>query len=591
MSDCTEHQKTGTLTTPERNRYFYGKLLDETSLRMEQSYFNQKRWMMNRLGLGSGVLCGLHVDVRGDCICIAPGVAIDTMGHEIVVPEAVPIDPRKVTDDRGAPTGEEITNGEQGYICLAYRECLAEPVPVLVTDCDSTHQQAPSVIQESFCVIVKKGPAPTLPAVPEKKICDALGETDPEVKRRKICEVLSSRPCSADDACSCVVLASITRDGDKFRVTECSVRPLAYSNPALFEMLMCLSEQGGGGSQGPVGPVGPIGPAGPGIDLVEREDRLCTEPPTVRLEGTSPNRTLYLGIPPGCTGAPGPEGPGISQVIVNSLPCEEPPTATLAPDAQHLPHQILTLGLPGHCDQSLTKITEINWPHDGQMTWQQFITEGLRVDFSDAVTVKPNHDDGWFLVSIELSGSARGAPAPSQPLAALLVLLLAVVWPKGTTFVYRADINRGSIAGLPPVVGATGRYAHWVPSPADMTGLSQLIQLFKLLLGIDGLGILVRVVAKCDFLIDKNGKCVDGNHLRGSVRSGAMSGDESGDGVGGGEFESWFELVDGQQSPGAVPSGLSARMLSGRPTKREKDALEKLFPGIEALAAFFNKGD
>ena len=65
MSDCNEHHKTGMLETPERNRYFYGKLLDEASLRMEQSYFNQKRWMMNRLGLGSGVLCGLQVDCAG----------------------------------------------------------------------------------------------------------------------------------------------------------------------------------------------------------------------------------------------------------------------------------------------------------------------------------------------------------------------------------------------------------------------------------------------------------------------------------------------------------------------------------------------
>ncbi len=150
MSDCNEHQKTGMLGTPERNRYFYGKLLDEASLRMEQSYFNQKRWMMNRLGLGSGVVCGLHVDVQGDCVCIAPGVAIDTMGHEIVVPGAVPIDPRKVTDDRGVPTGEEINNGEKGYVCLAYHECLAEPVPVLVTDCDSTNHQTPSVIGNRF---------------------------------------------------------------------------------------------------------------------------------------------------------------------------------------------------------------------------------------------------------------------------------------------------------------------------------------------------------------------------------------------------------------------------------------------------------
>jgi hypothetical protein len=582
MSDCIDHHKTETLGTPERNRYFYGKLLDEASLSMEQRYFNQKRWMMNRLGLGHGVLCGLHVDVQGDCVCISPGVAIDTMGHEIVVPEAVPIDPRKITDDRGVPTGEEMPEGKEGgYVCLAYRECLAEPVPVLVTDCDNPHQQAPSVIRESYCVIVKKGPAPTLPAVPDKNICEALSEKDPDAKRRKICEALSSRTCSLDDACACVVLASLTREGDKFSVTQCSARPLVYSNPELFEMLLCLSEGGGGGSQGP------MGPAGLGIDLVEREDRLCTEPPTVRLEGTSPNRTLYLGIPPGCDGVQGPEGPGISKVIVNPLPCEEPPIAELDPDSQHPPHQILTLGIPGHCDQTLTKITDINWPHDGQKTWQAFLKDGLQIGFSDEVSTKPGHDQGWFLVSFELSGGQRKAPQGSvNPLIGLIYLMFTLLWPIGTALVYRVDIKKGSISWQPPAGSNPDWHAQWNGSPFELASYIAVLRIF-----VDDIKVLVRVVAKCDFLIDKNGKCVDGNHLRGSVSLGNATGDESGDGVSGGKFESWFELVEpgSLKIPGVSPTGLSANLRSGKLAKREKDAMEKILPGFGGLAAFFNK--
>ena len=45
------------LAAPERNHYFYGKLLDEQHLTMEQRYFNQKRWLLNRLTVGGGVLC------------------------------------------------------------------------------------------------------------------------------------------------------------------------------------------------------------------------------------------------------------------------------------------------------------------------------------------------------------------------------------------------------------------------------------------------------------------------------------------------------------------------------------------------------
>ena len=113
MSDCNENQKTGKLVTPQRNRYFYGKLLDEASLRIEQSNFNQKRWMMNRLGLGCGVMCGLNVTIQDDLICISPGVAIDSLGREIVVPEGKRMNPRKITVDRGVPTGDELQAKEE----------------------------------------------------------------------------------------------------------------------------------------------------------------------------------------------------------------------------------------------------------------------------------------------------------------------------------------------------------------------------------------------------------------------------------------------------------------------------------------------
>ena len=61
MSCCadTKSADLGHLVTPCRNNYFYGKLLDEFHLEMEQSYFNRHRWLLNRLSLGSGVLCGL----------------------------------------------------------------------------------------------------------------------------------------------------------------------------------------------------------------------------------------------------------------------------------------------------------------------------------------------------------------------------------------------------------------------------------------------------------------------------------------------------------------------------------------------------
>ena len=82
-----------------RNRYFYGKLLDVYHLELEQQYLNGKRWLINRLISGYGVVCGLNVECSGDGkgVIVGPGVGIDKAGYEIVVPrktDPIPLPPR-----------------------------------------------------------------------------------------------------------------------------------------------------------------------------------------------------------------------------------------------------------------------------------------------------------------------------------------------------------------------------------------------------------------------------------------------------------------------------------------------------------------
>ena len=58
-----QHTQPMELKTPVRNRYFYGKLLDVFHFELEQSYFNAKRWRLNRRVFGFGVICGLDVQL------------------------------------------------------------------------------------------------------------------------------------------------------------------------------------------------------------------------------------------------------------------------------------------------------------------------------------------------------------------------------------------------------------------------------------------------------------------------------------------------------------------------------------------------
>jgi hypothetical protein len=107
----------------ERNRYFYGKLLTVRDFMSEQTYFSDKRRLLNRLLFGSGVVSGLQVVAVDDkAVSIETGAALDQLGREIVVPSPVTM---KLSNLEGFTNNEYAKNV---YLCLAYDEKGKEPV-------------------------------------------------------------------------------------------------------------------------------------------------------------------------------------------------------------------------------------------------------------------------------------------------------------------------------------------------------------------------------------------------------------------------------------------------------------------------------
>lgn len=164
----------GKLDAPKRNHYYFSKMMDVLQFETEQSYVNDKRWLLNRLSLGTGVLCGLGVHGENNVLCVDPGVATDTFGHEIIVPGRFCIDPWLLPDACGKPL--RALSKEKRHevtLCLGYHECLADHAPVLVTDCRAEQLCEAGSVVESFKLWVREGwpkPAPGL--------CEALnGET------------------------------------------------------------------------------------------------------------------------------------------------------------------------------------------------------------------------------------------------------------------------------------------------------------------------------------------------------------------------------------------------------------------------------
>lgn len=250
MSDHFNHstQHLARLSSPLRNHYFYGKLLTEKDLTLEQTYLNRKRWLINRLGLGSGVLCGLEVQVSedGKCVIVKPGVAIDPFGREIIIPEAYCLEnPRQPTDCMGRPQGEPIQGQAVVHLCVAYHECEVDAVPVLVSDCDTRQDCAPNHIRERYRVVVCADA--TVPGGLSDEQCQAIFPAEKDEKFDR-----SAAACQAlGDACpepegECVVIAAIflpENPQEAVQVRACGHRRLIYSNGTLFDLIMCLADR------------------------------------------------------------------------------------------------------------------------------------------------------------------------------------------------------------------------------------------------------------------------------------------------------------------------------------------------------------
>ena len=109
----------------KKNRYFYGKRLNVSDFKTEQSYMDAKRHMLNRNVTGAGVVYGLNVSAEegSQTLCVSSGLALDGFGREIVVPPGMRA---KLSDIPGAHHGQATASGNY-LLCIQYDELTGEP--------------------------------------------------------------------------------------------------------------------------------------------------------------------------------------------------------------------------------------------------------------------------------------------------------------------------------------------------------------------------------------------------------------------------------------------------------------------------------
>lgn len=280
------------LREPRRNKYFYGKRMDVQHFQMEQDYGKLKQWLLNRLTLGKGVLCGLNVTVSGGRVCVDPGVAIDGLGREIIVPLRYCLDPKVV--DNGcceihrpnstptptatpAPTGTPQPTHHPGMpppptptptpngvvdglftLWLCYRECLTDQQPTMVSECGTRDECAAGTIVETFCLKFGQGMAPPLG---DPDWCPKLWGTGGEQltidvpadqhdaakaaiesRRHLLCDLFDDG-CPPMEGDPCVPLALVQVKDSQLTLEGCLVRPRIHSNQRLLDLILCLADK------------------------------------------------------------------------------------------------------------------------------------------------------------------------------------------------------------------------------------------------------------------------------------------------------------------------------------------------------------
>lgn len=251
---CNEKEKEcGVCKIPylERNNYFYGKLMTVRDFSAEQCYFNEKRWLVNRMVLGWGVVCGLDVKQKpidpndpskgydDKKVVVTSGLAIDCCGREILVCEdhEIQLTPEESECHKEKETKEQ---GEKKYvICLEYHECKTEPIPLPPIACDQKEKCEFNRIRDSFKISVI--PLPKQVSQPEP-FCPQTEEDKRKSLHRYLCDRLR-KGCPKCPDPQCVILAIVTVDQDgnlKGKIDTCSHRKLVYNNPLLYDLINCF---------------------------------------------------------------------------------------------------------------------------------------------------------------------------------------------------------------------------------------------------------------------------------------------------------------------------------------------------------------
>jgi hypothetical protein len=166
--DTKVAEKTCSIPTFERNRYFFGKPMTVHDFDAEQQYGIGKNRLLNRLIHGSGILCGMQLSKETIAdgkftVEISEGAALDCCGNLIVANRT------ETVEVQGS-----LVDGEN-YLYVKFAECVRQPIMASANVSSCEEVCCYNRIRETFEVFAAPGPAASSSFTGAVKRSDAQG--------------------------------------------------------------------------------------------------------------------------------------------------------------------------------------------------------------------------------------------------------------------------------------------------------------------------------------------------------------------------------------------------------------------------------
>jgi hypothetical protein len=214
------------LSTFERNNYFYGKLLTVRDFEAEQKYNIEKDRLIDRLILGEGIVCGLEIQLEPQTaantlnLTLTPGVALDRSGSEIVVSKTI-------------SETLEIKSSQTQYIYIEYQERDREPIADIANGSSGEQGDRYNRVQETYSLSLSSA-APPEPEPKPELTAESLAELVQEYYSHSL---KTCCPTKYELIPLAVVDISETGQATLNEEQTQKIRPILPSNPMLYDLI------------------------------------------------------------------------------------------------------------------------------------------------------------------------------------------------------------------------------------------------------------------------------------------------------------------------------------------------------------------